>query len=103
MAVLHLSRILAVELGPHGITSNVVHPGVTSTERSDAMLAERAEREGISVEEAERRTPTGNDLDRRIAAREVADLVAFLASPRASAVTGETIGAGGGARPALFI
>ena len=78
LAVLHLSRILAVELGPHGITSNVVHPGVTSTERSDAMLAERAEREGISVEEAERRTPTGNDLDRRIAAREVADLVAFL-------------------------
>jgi NAD(P)-dependent dehydrogenase (short-subunit alcohol dehydrogenase family) len=104
LAVIHLSRILSLELASQGITSNVVHPGETRTERSEEMLTQLADRKGISFEDAERRVfPISNDYGHRIDAREVADIVAFLASPRSSGVTGETIAANGGGRPALFM
>ena len=60
-------------------------------------------RDGITREDAIARTAPHNDFRRRIEAAEVADLVVFLASPRSSALTGETIGAGGGARQAMFM
>jgi len=103
VAVIHLSRILALELGIDGITSNVVHPGVTRTERTDRQWAEAAARDGISIEEAARRSAPANDLQRWIDSKEVADVVVFMASPLSSALTGQTIGAGGGGRPAIFM
>jgi NAD(P)-dependent dehydrogenase (short-subunit alcohol dehydrogenase family) len=103
MAVVHLSRILSLELARDGVTSNVVHPGATRTERTDQLWAETAEREGIAIEDVIARYDVGNDYRRWMEAKEVADLVVFLASPRSTAVTGETIGAGGGARPAMFM
>lgn len=88
MAIIHLSRILASELGGDNITSNVIHPGATRTER---------------FEEAARSRDAENVYGRWIEPREVADVVAFIASPRSSALTGQTIGAGGAARPAIFM
>jgi NAD(P)-dependent dehydrogenase (short-subunit alcohol dehydrogenase family) len=61
------------------------------------MYAEQAEREGISVEEVERRVASGNSTRRIVDAEELAWVVAFLASPRSIALSGETIAAGGGA------
>jgi NAD(P)-dependent dehydrogenase (short-subunit alcohol dehydrogenase family) len=93
----NLTKYLAEELGSHGVCVNLVHPGTTRTERSGPMYAEQAEREGVTVEEIERRAAAGNSTKRIVDAEELAWVVAFLASPRSIAISGETIAAGGGA------
>jgi NAD(P)-dependent dehydrogenase (short-subunit alcohol dehydrogenase family) len=96
VGVVALSKNLADELGPHGINVNVVHPGTTRTERTAGMIAGLAEREGISLEEAESRLGATTAVRRIIDAREIAYVVTFLASPKSGAVNGEVIGVGGG-------
>src|SRR3989442_84549 len=49
-AIVHLTKTLSDQLGPSGITVNLIHPGTTRTERSDPMYAERARQEGVTVE-----------------------------------------------------
>jgi NAD(P)-dependent dehydrogenase (short-subunit alcohol dehydrogenase family) len=95
-AVVALTKNLADELGPYGINVTVVHPGLTWTERMPDLLADTARRLGISVEEAERRLAERNAIRRIVTAREVAHVVAFLASPRSIAITGDVIAVGGG-------
>ena len=96
VAVAALTANLADELGPHGITATCVHPGMTVTERIPAMLADQAAARGISEDEVRRGLESTTSLRRLITAAEVADVVTFLASPRSVAITGDSIGAGGG-------
>jgi NAD(P)-dependent dehydrogenase (short-subunit alcohol dehydrogenase family) len=98
VAVVALTKNLADELGPYGINVTCVHPGATRTERTPAMIAARAATAGVSLEDAERELGAGNSLRRLIDAREVAQVVTFLASPRSVAITGDAIAAGGGGR-----
>jgi NAD(P)-dependent dehydrogenase (short-subunit alcohol dehydrogenase family) len=98
VAVAAMTKNLADELGPSGITVTVVHPGTTVTERTPRMLAERAAREGVPEEEVARRLAAGTSIGRLVTAEEVADVVTFLASARSSAVTGDAIAVGGGTR-----
>ncbi len=101
IAIVHLSKALSDELGPSGITVNVVHPAATRTEWLDKRLADQARQQGTTVEEIERRMAQQNATRRIVDAREIAYLVAFLASPRSVAVTGEVIGATGGSSRAV--
>jgi NAD(P)-dependent dehydrogenase (short-subunit alcohol dehydrogenase family) len=96
VAVVALAKNLADELGPHGIGVTVVHPGTTRTEKTAGLVAARAQRQGISPEEAEKRM-VHNLAGRLIDAREIAYVVTFLASPKAVAINGDVIAAGGGA------
>lgn len=101
IALVHLTKTLSIDLGPHGTTVNCIHPGATRTERTPGMLAEKSRELGISPEEVERRqfargAETGNAVGRMIEADEVGYLAAFLASDRAAAITGEVVSAGGG-------
>ena len=102
VAVAALTKNLADELGPKGINVTVVHPAYTRTERTAARLAEIATRDGVSLEEAERRLGANSSIGRIVDAVEVADVVAFLASPRSAAITGDAIACGGGARGAIY-
>jgi NAD(P)-dependent dehydrogenase (short-subunit alcohol dehydrogenase family) len=86
-AIVHLTKTLADELGAHGITVNLVHPGTTRTERTDA--------------ETERRAAT-NAIRRIVDASEIAQVVTFLASTKAANVTGVAIDASGGSIPVMF-
>ncbi|HWO08664.1 MAG TPA: SDR family NAD(P)-dependent oxidoreductase [Polyangiaceae bacterium] len=82
VGVAALTKNLADELGPKGINVTAVHPGATRTERSDP--------------EQEKALAASVSIGRIIDAREVAWLVAFLASPRSVAINGDAIPAGGG-------
>ena len=101
-SMVHLTKTLALQLGPFGITVNCIHPGTTRTERTPGMLAERGAELGIPAEEVEQRdfasgSPGGNAIGRMVDADEIAYVTTFLASDKAWAVTGELIVATGGA------
>jgi NAD(P)-dependent dehydrogenase (short-subunit alcohol dehydrogenase family) len=101
IAVAALTKNMADELGPAGIQVTVVHPGVTRTERTAPLIAEKAKASGRSVGEIEREMAEGNSIRHLVDAREVADVVAFLCSPRSRAINGDAIAVGGGAPRAI--
>ena len=97
VSVVALTKNLADELGPHGINVTVVHPGQTRTERTAAQVAARATAQGATAEAVEAQMAAGNSIQHLVEASEVADVVAFLCSPRSRAIHGDAIAAGGGA------
>ncbi len=87
-----LTRTLAVELGPFGVTANAVAPGYIDTEMTRAT----ARRVGVTpeqmIEEASKRIPV-----RRVGQpRDVANVICFLASEEAGFVSGQVIYVAGG-------
>lgn len=80
-----LTKVLALELGEHGITANTVAPGEIATEMT-----------GIDESEAYDQERPGNPLGRPGHVNEVASMIAFLASPRSAYVTGATLTVDGG-------
>ncbi len=101
VALVALTKNMADELGPSGINVTVVHPGLTRTERTAPLIAARAEAEGLTAAAVEARMAAGNSIRHLVDAAEVADVVAFLCSPRSRAINGDVIAAGGGAPGAI--
>jgi NAD(P)-dependent dehydrogenase (short-subunit alcohol dehydrogenase family) len=101
VAVAALTKNLADELGPKGINVTVVHPGLTRTEKTAPRVAALAAAAGVSGAEMEKRMAANITVGRIIDAAEVADVVAFLASPRSVSINGDAIACGGGARGAI--
>lgn len=101
-AVVHLTKTLSDQLAPSGITVNLVHPGSTRTERTESDHLALSKRRGISVAQVTSEISDNIPIGRMIEAREIGYVVSFLASPKAAAVTGEVISAGGGAGRAVF-
>ncbi|MFI6603477.1 3-oxoacyl-ACP reductase FabG [Nonomuraea sp. NPDC050536] len=85
-ALIGLARSLAWELGPRGITVNVVAPGLTETDMT-AILPEQRIREMCAE------TP----LQRMATPEEIAEVIRFVASPAASYLTGAVVPVDGGA------
>jgi len=83
-AVAGLTKALARDLGPRGITINNVQPGPTDTDMNPAQ--------GAFAEDAKKMVALG----RYAAAAEIADFVAYLASPGASYITGASLAVDGG-------
>lgn len=96
VSVAALTAALAEDLGPRGVTVTVVHPGLTVTERTPGMIAAKAAADGTSAEEAERALGRSTRLGRLVTAEEVADVIAFLCSPRSVAINGDAVAVGGG-------
>ncbi len=97
VAVAALTKNLADELGPAGINVSVVHPGLTRTERTAALVAARAKAQGTSEDAVVKQMAEGNSIRHLVDAAEVAHVVVFLCSPKSVAINGDAIAAGGGA------
>ena len=96
VAVVALAKNLADELTGTGIAVTTVHPGLTRTEKVDAMLAARAQAEGRSLAEVEASLAEKVLMGRLPTAEDVAHVIAFLASPRSAVINGVAIDVGGG-------
>ncbi len=90
------SKTLSTELASHGITVNNVLPGTTKTLRIDELMNAMQETQGISLDEVKDNFLKEIAMGRFAEVEEIASLVAFLASPAASYITGTSIPADGG-------
>ncbi len=95
-AVTGFARTLADEEARNGITVNNILPGYTRTERVEQLATRTAERQGVSVDEALKGWESEIPMGRLGEPREFAALAAFLASERASYITGQSIAVDGG-------
>lgn len=90
------ARTLANEVAAEGITVNNILPGYTRTQRVEDLAKAASEREGISMAEATKKWESEIPMRRLGEPREFAAVAAFLASERASYVTGTSIQVDGG-------
>ena len=100
--VINFAKTVAVELGPENILVNNVAPGRIKTDRIIELDQLNAKQWGVTEDEARQRMLDNIPLGRYGEAEELANVVVFLASARASYVTGQTILVDGAQTKAIF-
>lgn len=96
MALVGLVRTLAWEAGPDRIRVNLLSPGAVRGPRIDEVIARQAQAQNVSVHETLARFTSASPLGRLTEPEEVAEAALFLASPAASAITGEDVNVSAG-------
>jgi 3-oxoacyl-[acyl-carrier protein] reductase len=96
LGTLSLTKAMANEFGPHGITVNAIAPGSTATRRWTELVGITARERGVSTDEAEKHLLREVPLGKVITPEAIADLAVFLASARASLISGTAINVDGG-------
>lgn len=92
-----LSKVVALEGAPHGVTSNCVNPAYVRTPLVEKQIADQARAHGISEDEVLAKVmlePVA--VKRLVEPDEVADLVLFLCGPSAASVSGTSFAMDGG-------
>ncbi len=94
-AVASWAKTLSRELAPHAITVNNVLPGFTETTRLENLIRTRAKARGVEENVVADEMRAGVPMGRFADAEEVANAVAFLASPAASYISGQSLAVDG--------
>jgi NAD(P)-dependent dehydrogenase (short-subunit alcohol dehydrogenase family) len=103
VAICHMTKTLSDQLGPSGITVNVIHPGVVETPHIHELYAKEAKLQGLTPQQVEANYAKATPIRRVLQPAEIADTVLFLASERSGAITGESIAVDGGITRGIFI
>lgn len=101
-AASNIAKNLSDQVAQYGILVNCVHPGATRTTRQTVILDRQARDAHTNVEQAEQEAISRIPIGRMIEPTDIANLVLFLVSNRAGAITGQTIGVDGGASRGIF-
>ena len=103
LAIVHMTKTLSDQLGPDGITVNVIHPGVVETPHIHELYENEAQRQGLTPQEVEANYVKVTPIRRVLQPEEMGWIIAFLASPKSQSITGESIGCDGGLTRGIFI
>ena len=96
LGTLSITKALANEFGPFGITVNAICPGSTDTGRWTELVNITARERGTSIEEATKHLVREVPLGRVVVPEDIAGLTVFLASRAAAMITGTSINVDGG-------
>ena len=94
--VIGMTRSLALEVAPKGVTVNAICPGYTETELLSESVANIVDKTGASEDEARAQLLESNPQGRFVSPEEVAEAAAWLVGPNAGAITGQAIVVAGG-------
>jgi NAD(P)-dependent dehydrogenase (short-subunit alcohol dehydrogenase family) len=97
LGLVGLARTLATELGPQGITVNVVSPWLVDNARLARVVASMAAEQRLSPDQLRREMEAGTALHRAVREDEVAATVLFLCSDGAESLTGQDLNVSAGA------
>ena len=100
-AVVGLTKAIALEYASQGIRCNAICPGVVNTGMRQNAISRIAEQHNIRFEEAEKLEDDSIAMKRPAVPEEIAEAVAYLASPAASYITGVALPVAGGMSPGL--
>ena len=103
VAIVHMTKVLSDQLGPFNVTVNTMHPGVVETPHIHELYEKEAAKQGLTAEPVEQNYILVTPIRRVLQPEEMAWIATFLASPKAGAITGESIGADGGITRGVFL
>ncbi len=89
--VIGFTKSLAIELGPDGVRVNAILPGIVAGDRQRRVLEAKAQRLGKTFAEIEAEAFSYTSIREYVTARQLADQVLFLASPRGRTISGQAI------------
>lgn len=90
-AIVGLIKSLAMELGPDGIRVNAILPGMVAGERIEAVVAAKAEQNGVPYEVVEEQYLSKISLRKMVSAQDIANQALFLCSPLGANISGQPI------------
>ena len=95
-ALANYAKLVAKEVGRHGITVNSLMPGGFRTARTDELERDTARRRNVSVQIVQRETEAAIPIQRMLDPEELANFVAYLTSDEAGGITGALLPIDGG-------
>jgi len=90
-AVVGFTKSLAIELGQEGIRVNAIQPGIVEGDRIRRVFEAKAAARGISFEQMREDALTAVSMRTTVTARQIADAILFICSPRGRTISGQAL------------